>query len=227
MTTPARGGQQRIPRPPHVGVGDAPPWAALDNGARAITVDRIREAVAGAPPGRPLAPTVPDAQAAAVLVPVFEEAGLARLILTRRSTNLPSHQGEIAFPGGKVHAGETSEAGALREAHEEVGIRPEDVDVVGPLEEMATVAGRFVLAPFVGVLRERPKLVPNPAEVARVFDVPLAELLEPDVYHQERWDLPGMGERPMHFFDVAGETVWGATARILHDLLILVTGSLH
>jgi 8-oxo-dGTP pyrophosphatase MutT (NUDIX family) len=225
--TPARGGQQHIPRPPHIGAGDVAPWAALDDGERAIGVDRIRRAVAGAPPGRPLAPTVPGAQAAAVLVPVFDEDGLARLILTRRSTNLPSHQGEIAFPGGKVHDGETSEAGALREAHEEVGIRPEDVDVVGRLEEMATVAGRFVLAPFVGVLSGRPALVPNPAEVARAFDVAVAELLEPDVYHQERWDLPGMGERPMHFFEVAGETVWGATARILYDLLLLVTGSLR
>jgi 8-oxo-dGTP pyrophosphatase MutT (NUDIX family) len=225
--TPARGGQQHIPRPPHVGAGDLPPWAALADSERAIDVDRIRRAVASAPPGRPLAPTVPGAQAAAVLVPVFEEDGLARLILTRRSTNLPSHQGEIAFPGGKVHDGEASEAGALREAHEEVGIPPEEVDVVGPLEEMATVAGRFVLAPFVGVLPGRPALVPNPAEVARAFDVALAELLEPDVYHQERWELPGMGERPMHFFYVAGETVWGATARILHDLLTLVTGSLR
>src|SRR5207237_9962728 len=103
-------------RPPTSQVGYAPSRATLVNGARAITVDRIRDAVAGAPPGRPLAPTVPGAQAAAVLVPVFEEDGLARLILTRRSTNLPSHQGEIAFPGGKVHDGETSEAGALREA---------------------------------------------------------------------------------------------------------------
>jgi hypothetical protein len=63
--------------------------------------------------------------------------------------------------------------------------------------------------------------------VARAFDVAVAELLEPDVYHEERWDLPGMGERPMHFFEVAGETVWGATARILYDLLLLVTGSLR
>jgi 8-oxo-dGTP pyrophosphatase MutT (NUDIX family) len=225
--TPARGGQQHIPRPPDVRRGGEPPWANFDQSQRAIGVDRIRQAVAGAPPGRPLAPTVPGAQAAAVLVPVFDEDGLARLILTRRSTNLPSHQGEIAFPGGKVHDGETSEAGALREAHEEVGIRPEEVDVIGRLEEMATVAGRFVLAPFVGVLPGRPALVPNPGEVARAFDVLFAELLEPDVYHQERWDLPGMGERPMHFFEVAGETVWGATARILYDLLLLVTGSLR
>src|SRR5437660_3291494 len=208
--SPARGGEQRIPRPPNAGVGDAPPWATLDNGARAITVDRIRDAVAGAPPGRPLSPTVPGAQAAAVLVPVFEEDGLARLVLTRRSTNLPSHQGQVAFPGGKVHDGETSEAGALREAYEEVGIRPDDVEVIGALEELATVASQFVLAPFVGVLPERPVLTPNPAEVARVFDVAVAELMEPDAYHEERWDLPGMGEHPMHVFDVAGEPVCGA-----------------
>ena len=168
-----------------------------------------------------------DCLAAAVLVPVFEEDGVARLLLTRRSTNLPSHQGQVAFPGGKVHAGETAEAGALREAHEEVGIRPEDVEVVGALQELSTVASQFVLAPFVGVLPERPSLVPNPGEVARAFDVAVAELMKPDVYHEERWELPGMGERPMHFFDIADETVWGATARILHDLLALVTGSLR
>ena len=162
-----------------------------------------------------------------MLVPVFPEDGLARLVLTRRSTNLPSHQGQVAFPGGKVHEGETSEAGALREAHEEVGIPPEDVDVVGALEELATVASQFVLAPFVGVLPARPVLTPNPSEVARVFDVQVAELMDADVYYEERWDLPGMGERPMHFFDIAGETVWGATARILHDLLVLVAGSLR
>src|SRR5947209_4618072 len=148
---PARGGEQHIPRPPHVEPGHPPVWAALDNGQWAIDVERVRRAVEGAPRGRPLTPTVPGAQAAAVLVPVFEEDGLARLVLTRRSTNLPSHQGQIAFPGGKVDDGETSEAGALREAQEEVGIPPEDVDVVGPLEQLSTVAGRFVLAPFVGI----------------------------------------------------------------------------
>jgi 8-oxo-dGTP pyrophosphatase MutT (NUDIX family) len=225
--THAQGGEQHIPRPPHVEPGRTPPWATLSNGARAFTVDQVRRAVEGAPLGRPVTPTVPGAQAAAVLVPVFEEDGVARIVLTRRSTNLPSHQGQIAFPGGKVDEGETSEAGALREAQEEVGIPPEDVDVVGPLEQLSTVAGRFALAPFVGVLPARPKLEPNPGEVARVFDVSLAELMEDDVYHEERWDLPGMGMRPMHFFDVADETVWGATARILHDLLALVTGSLR
>ncbi|MBV8981536.1 MAG: CoA pyrophosphatase [Acidimicrobiia bacterium] len=199
----------------------------MSSSDRAVTVDQIRKVVEGAPPGRPLAPTVPGSQAAAVLVPVFEEDGLARLVLTLRSTDLPSHQGQVAFPGGKVHEDETSEAGALREAWEEVGIEPDDVDVVGPLEELATVASQFVLAPFVGILPARPTLVVNPGEVARVFDVSVAELMEPGVYHEERWDLPGMDDRPMHFFDIADETVWGATARILYDLLVLATGSLH
>ncbi|MBV8387065.1 MAG: CoA pyrophosphatase [Acidimicrobiia bacterium] len=199
----------------------------MSDGDRAITVDQIRKAVEGAPPGRPLAPTVPGAQASAVLVPVFEENGLAHLVLTRRSTELSSHQGQVAFPGGKLHEGETSEAGALREAWEEVGIEPDDVDVVGPLEELATVASQFVLAPFVGILPGRPTLVVNPAEVARVFDVSVAELMDPRVHHEERWDLPGMADRPMHFFDVADETIWGATARILYDLLVLATGSLR
>jgi 8-oxo-dGTP pyrophosphatase MutT (NUDIX family) len=224
---PARGGHQHIPRPPRFRAGGAPPWAALTDDDRAVTVDQVRKAVETAPTGRPLAPTVRGAQAAAVLVPVFEEDGVARLILTRRSTNLPSHQGQVAFPGGKVHTGEAAEAGALREAHEEVGIPPDTVDVVGPLEELATVASQFVLEPFVGVLPERPVMVPNPGEVARIFDVAVSDLMEPSVYHEERWDLPGMGDRPMHFFDVADETVWGATARILYDLLVLVTGSLR
>src|SRR5437588_12727463 len=191
--TSARGGEQRIPRPPNFDVGDTPSWATLDNGARAITVDRIRDAVAGAPPGRPLGPTVPGAQAAAVLVPVFEEDGLARLVLTRRSTNLPSHQGQVAFPGGKVHDGETSEAGALREAYEEVGIRPDDVEVIGALEELATVASQFVLVPFVGVLPGRPALVPNPSEVARIFDVALAQPLEAHAPHEDPRSVPALG----------------------------------
>jgi 8-oxo-dGTP pyrophosphatase MutT (NUDIX family) len=185
----------------------------------------VRSALASKPAGRPLAPTLPSAQLAAVLVPFFEDDGQARLVLTRRSSDLPSHQGEVAFPGGKVHEGEALEAAALREAQEEVGIRPDDVEIVGQLDQLATVAGRFALAPFVGVLPGRPALVPNPAEVARIFDVSLAELLDDDVYREEHWDIPGLGERPMHFWELDGDTVWGATARILYDLLTLLTGT--
>jgi len=218
-----RGGDQHIPRPPHAPPGGPPPWAHLASDQRAVDLARVRDAVTAAPPGRPIAATLPSARAAAVLVPVFEEQGLARLVLTRRAAHLPSHRGEVAFPGGKLHAGESAEDGALREASEEVGMDPAGVEVIGRLDELATVAGRFALTPVVGVLGERPTLVANPGEVARIFDVSIAELLDEETFHEERWELPGMGERPMYFFDVAGETVWGATARILHDLLHLVT----
>ena len=210
----ARGGQQRIPRPPGVRAGGAAPWSGLSAEERAaIDVGRVRSALSSKPAGRPLAPTLPSAQLAAVLVAFFEDGGQTRLVLTRRSSDLPSHQGEVAFPGGKVHEGE------------EVGIRPDEVEIVGQLEQLATVAGRFALAPFVGILPGRPVLVPNPAEVARVFDVTVAELLDAKVYREEHWELPGMGERPMHFWELEGDTVWGATARILYDLLTLLTGT--
>src|SRR5436190_1212132 len=131
----ARGGDQHIPRPPQARAGGPPPWADLGTEDRAVDLARVRKAIAAAPPGRPIAATLPAARAAAVLVPVFEEDGLARLVLTRRAGHLPSHRGEVAFPGGKLHPGESPERGALREAWEEVGIEPAAVEIVGELDE--------------------------------------------------------------------------------------------
>ncbi len=80
------------------------------------------------------------------------------------------------------------------------------------------MSGPFLIAPFVGLIEVPPVLVPDPREVERVFDVALSELLSPDVHHEERWDLFGE-HRSMHFFELADETVWGATARILAGFL--------
>jgi 8-oxo-dGTP pyrophosphatase MutT (NUDIX family) len=171
-----------------------------------------------------------------VLVALFPggvgEDSEARLILTKRPDTMPSHQGEIAFPGGKKEDGDADlRAAALREAHEEIALDPGLVDVVGELDSLTTVAGRFVLTPFVGLLPQRPELAPDPTEVVRVFDVPLSELLDDDVFREERWDIPeGYGvtpgvDRSIHFFEVADETVWGATARILVAFLAHLTGT--
>jgi 8-oxo-dGTP pyrophosphatase MutT (NUDIX family) len=166
-----------------------------------------------------------------VLVPIFERGGEAQLILTKRPEHMPSHRGEVAFPGGKLETERDASLrdAALREAHEEIGLDPTAVDVVAELDSLTTVASRFVLTPFVGLLASRPVLVPDPTEVVRAFDVPIAELLADGVYREERWDVPAdLGitpgrDRPIHFFELEDETVWGATARILAGFLAELT----
>ena len=166
-------------------------------------------------------------------MPFFEEDGEARVILTKRPETMPSHQGEIAFPGGKLEEGVDGSLrdAALREAHEEIGLEPREVDVVAELESMTTVAGRFVLTPFVGLVAGRPVLAPDYTEVVSVFDVALSDLLDEVAYREERWDIPsemgaGAGpDRPIHFFELPGETVWGATAHILAGFLEHLTAS--
>jgi 8-oxo-dGTP pyrophosphatase MutT (NUDIX family) len=159
---------------------------------------------------------------AAVLVPLFEEAGETSVILTRRSSRLRSHTGEVSFPGGRVDPGEAPLAAALREASEEIGLAPDEVEIVGQLSALSTISSAAAITPFVGALARRPLLNPNPAEVERVFDVSLAELASDGVYHEELWELPEMGWRHMNFFQLAGDTVWGATARMLRELLELI-----
>jgi len=221
-----RGGRLRIPRPPSARPGSPAPWARLPPDRRHFTLEEVRAACARLPPPRHR-PAPSGARPAAVLVPIFEADREARLILTKRPDTMPSHQGEIAFPGGKLEAerDEGLRDAALREAQEEVGLDPAAVDVVAELDSLTTVAARFVLTPFVGLLPARPRLRPDPTEVVRAFDVSIAELLEDGVYREERWDVPpDLGvtpgrDRPIHFFELADETVWGATARILAGFL--------
>ena len=191
-------------------------------------MERVRAALGREDPTR--AETVARLEAdpngeAGVLVPLFEEAGETRVILTRRAAHLRSHTGQVAFPGGRLEPGEDAVAGALREAHEEIGLDPGEVEVLGQLAPLATVSSGSRITPFVGALARRPRISPNPSEVARIFDVSLAELVTDEVYREERWDLPGQDDRPMHFFELGDETVWGATARILTELLELVVGA--
>ena len=164
---------------------------------------------------------------------LFDEAGEARVILMKRPDTMPSHQGEIAFPGGKFE--ERVDAAlcdaALREAHEEIGLDPRSVELLVELDSLTTVAGRFLLTPFVGALRGRPALTPHVDEVVSVFDVAISELLDDDAYREERWDIPAEPgpeagiDRPIHFFELPGETVWGATARILVGFLEHLTST--
>jgi len=244
--TVGRGGAQRIPRPSSFRPGDLAPWADVVASLGPITLADVRAACAALPTPRDGLGALAHTRPAAVLVPIFEIGGEARVILTKRPDTMPSHQGEIAFPGGKLEPNTDADlqAAALREAYEEIGIEPDSVEIVGELDHLVTVSARFALAPFVGLLADPPLLVPHPREVTSVFDVTIDELLAPDVFHEERWDVPAdmlvgpererlgvedtragvMGpDRAIHFFDLPGETVWGATARILTGFLTHLT----
>ena len=231
MTTGGRGGAQRIPRPSSFRPGDPPPWAGLPERLRHPSLADVRAACTTLPAPHPGVGAGPETRAAAVLVALFEEDGEARVILTKRPETMPSHQGEVAFPGGKHEPGLDTDlrATALREAEEEIGLDPGLVEIVAELDHMVTVSAWFELAPFVGLLSERPALVPDVREVDAVFDVALSELLHEDTFREERWEVPpemlvGVGEdRAIHFFELADETVWGATARILVGFLTHVT----
>ncbi len=218
-----RGGQQRIPRPQGVRPGAAAPWSGLPANERAVPLALARSRLVRARVPVPPPFNVPDAREAAVLVAVYERDGETNVVLTKRPETMASHQGEIAFPGGKRDPDDPSlTATALREADEEVGIEPDAVEVVAELDTIATVASAFTITPFVGALGAAPVLRPHPVEVVDAFGVPVSELLHPDTYREELWDLWGE-YRSMTFFELAGETVWGATARILTRFLTAIT----
>ncbi|MCL4413163.1 MAG: CoA pyrophosphatase [Actinobacteria bacterium] len=239
-----------IPRPPGVRAGGGPPWASADPRLlRGITLERVRLGLPyeDRPDGEGPYGEVPYSGAtaeghvvpttgapSAVLVALFEEDGEARVVLTRRSARLRRHRGEVSFPGGRQDDGESPVAAALREASEEVGMDAASVEVLGTLSPLSTFSSGSFITPVVGVLPGRPLLVANPAEVERVFDVALAELLAAGVFREEMWtlrgasaDAPGVavpGGFPVWFFELRGDTVWGATARVLVELLSLVVG---
>ena len=159
----------------------------------------------------------------AVLVLVADDAdGNAGVLLTRRSTALRNHAGQISFPGGRLDPGETEIAAALREAHEEVGLDPAAVEIIGELDHLSTIVSRSHIVPVVGRAVDQLSLASASPEVERVMWVPLAEFVRVDTFRAERWSVPpGLGgtERVLYFFELDDETVWGATAHILVDLL--------
>lgn len=224
---PGRGGPQSIPRPRDVAAGGPAPWAGLTDPAADATLDAVRAAVPVGRAGRPSPVESDGATPSAVLVPLFpEEDASLSVLLTRRSWNLRTHKGEVSFPGGRTEPGETPAQAAVREAHEEVGLAPSTVEQLGELDHLTTVTRRAYIVPVVGLLPGRPDLVVNTDEVDAALLVPLSELLAPEVFREERW---GTGEwsRPVYFFELQGDTVWGATAALLRQLLSRVLGVDH
>lgn len=158
---------------------------------------------------------------AAVLVPIQEKADGDYLVLTKRAEILSSHGGQVAFPGGRVdHEDSGPLAAALRESQEEVGIHPGDVRVLGQLDQV-TAAANYLVTPFVGVIPFPYEFRLNPAETAAVFSVPISALLAPDRFRMEQRSYASPRRDPIYHFHYEGWDIWGATARIISQLLEL------
>jgi 8-oxo-dGTP pyrophosphatase MutT (NUDIX family) len=164
------------------------------------------------PPPRP-DPALPEGTPAGVLVPLVEDPAPS-LLFTLRTDLVLHHKGEISFPGGVRHDQDSDlMTTALRETEEELGIPPSAVEVLGTLPPVHTMVSGYVIVPFVGWLAELPPLTPSPVEVAEVLQLDLARLSK-----VEREVLSG-GGRSWHAYELDGNLVWGATGRVLHQLL--------
>ena len=154
------------------------------------------------------------ARPAAVLVPLVNRAEGLTLLLTQRSVDLPDHPGQISFPGGRVEPADPSLAhAALREATEEVGLPADRVDVLGELAHYETVTG-YRVTPIVGWVEPPFPIMPDPTEVADVFEVPLAFLLDP-ANQQRHHRMLGPLRRDYWAIPYGERYIWGATAAML------------
>lgn len=183
--------------------------------------DRVRHAVGPLSEVRP-APS-PAIRDAAVLLLFDTRTPRLPLLFMERTEHLRHHAGQVAFPGGGAEPGDGGVAGtALREAAEEAGVVPEAVEVVGVLSPMVTATSDRWLTPVVGFQHTRLELRPDPYEVARLFWVELPVLMSAP--HTVRVMERDGHAREVHFYDVGGTIIWGATGAIVHELLTRLGG---
>ncbi len=152
-----------------------------------------------------------------VLILLYPNSDRLTFTLTRRTETLGNHRGQISLPGGRQELGETLAETALREANEELGVHLEHSQLVGRLASLYIPPSDFEIHPFVAYCPSRPDLVPAPAEVAELIEVPLDHLLDPAVYRNEEWiirDLPV----DVPYYLLGGHQVWGATAMVLSEM---------
>ena len=173
-----------------------------------------------APWGDPEAPLTP----AAVLIGLVEREEGVTVLLTRRSDNLRRHTGQVALPGGRVDPGEKPWETALREAHEEVGLEPHFVSLVG-LSTPYRTGTNYLITPVVGFVQPGFKLTPNPHEVADIFETPFGFLMDPTNHEEHEHETPTGEKRRFYAMTHDDRYIWGATAGILRALYMRLYGA--
>lgn len=215
-----RGGPQRIPRPDNWTPGSPAPWLP----ASEVDLDTLERRLLTRTSGYQLTGAPPPKRHSAVLIALYSDPE-PTVVLTRRTQQMRAHSGEVSFPGGGQDPGESLWDTACREAREEIQLDTTLARRIGELDHLTTVSSQARIVPYVARLSQPPSMTANPDEVDEILLVSLSELLLPEVYREERWQWPGSNQqRPIYFFDLFGDTVWGATANLLRQLLVTALG---
>ena len=162
----------------------------------------------------------PTARKSAVLALIYPKQDEAHIALMLRNTYNGTHSGQVSFPGGKHEPSDKSLIDtALREAHEELNIRPDEVEVLGELSKIYIPPSRFLVSPFLGFPKHRPNFNRDPHEVAELIEAPLRLILgEADIKEKPLYLEMAKAEITVRYFDILGHTVWGATAMMLKEI---------
>ena len=215
-----RGGPQRIPRPDNWTPGNPAPWLHATD----VDLDTLERRLLTRTSGYQLTGAPPPKRHSAVLIALYSDPE-PTVVLTRRTQQMKAHSGEVSFPGGGQDPGESLWDTACREAREEIQLDTALARRIGELDHLTTVSSQARIVPYVARLSQPPSMTANPDEVDEILLVSLSELLLPEVYREERWQWPGSNQqRPIYFFDLFGDTVWGATANLLRQLLVTALG---
>jgi 8-oxo-dGTP pyrophosphatase MutT (NUDIX family) len=154
----------------------------------------------------------------AVVLPIFRNNNEWHILFIKRTETVEHHKGQISFPGGRREPEDkTLRDTALRELHEEIGLPPEDVELLGELDDSVTLTSNYVISTFIGLIPYPYQFKPDPKEIAFIFDVPISGLLSVSSKQEERY-IEGKWIKS-YFYHYQNEVIWGATARILKQFL--------
>lgn len=213
-----RGGPQIIPRPDRWHIGNPAPWG--EQPRQKFSMALIEEALARRQPVM-YENKKSNKRRSAVLVPIYPDDNELWIILTRRSAMMKHHTHEVSFPGGNQEPEDVDAwATAVREANEEIGLDPSLPRYMGTLDSLVTVGSNSLISPQVASLERAPSLQANPIEVEEILHVSLTELLNPEIFREEIWEIQDGEMRRITFFELIGNTVWGATAAMLRQFLL-------
>ena len=159
---------------------------------------------------------------AAVLIPFFDHDGCEYLVFTKRTDLVATHRGEICFPGGMMEDADPDlRTTSLREMEEELSVSPQQIEILGSLDELRTVSSNFLVVPYVGYMKERVQFIRNQQEVSEVLEIPFEHFLNPEIFHEESRIVEGRS-LAVYFYRWESHMIWGVTGRILKSLLDLL-----